>query len=179
MGQYLSIGICNKIAVNRKKIESKGFTLNDVEKELNKKFELSLFVINETGDDYFVWDIKKDIFKQELYNFLSKIYLEYGVVREELLKKIKNSETGDDIYNLAEIESHENFHLDEYSEYDYIELGTFKNYQEINTTYISLFLVGKISMECYGQMFSFFTKTMRKVYSEFNLSGALNVYITG
>ncbi len=53
MGQYLSIGICNKIAVNRKKIESKGFTLKDVENELNKKFEMSLFVLNETGDDYF------------------------------------------------------------------------------------------------------------------------------
>ena len=179
MGQYLSIGLCTKIAVEKQNITNQKFTLNEVVSELNKKFEMSSFVLDETNGDYFVWYFNKDNIKQEMYNFLSKIYSDYGVKDEEVLEKIKQITTADEILNIAENERSENFRLDRYSEYDYINLGKFDNYQDINTTYISLFMEGKISMECYDDIFSFFRKTMRQVYSEFKLSGALNVYITG
>ncbi|MFA6924765.1 MAG: hypothetical protein WC223_11000 [Bacteroidales bacterium] len=182
MGQFLSIGICNQISVNRKEIKKQGFKLTDVENELNKKFNLSVYVFNETDSDYLTWNINKSIFKQETHRFLSKIYQEYGEVNkaiEELLKEINNLETAEELFNLAESKRHENFQLDEYCSFDYIKLGAFEKTQRINTTYIGLFFAGKISMECYGQMFSFFRKTIRQVYSEFKLSGALNVYITG
>ncbi len=177
MGQYLSVGICTELSIDKEVLKKS--TIEKIENKLSKKFDMSLFVINETEfDDVIVWHLKRDLIKEEMYNFTSKIHADYGIKNEEILEKIKAAKTGEEIYSIAGNDDDENFRTDRYSESEYIDLGGYRP-TDIQTKYISFLMEGKIIMECYNTIFSFFCKALKKVYSEFKLSGALNVYITG
>ena len=179
MGQFLSIGICTNILISKKKLESKGFSLEDALMELSKKFNVDVFDYVESNNEYHQWKINESLFKSEIEDFLTKIYNDYGDANITLIDKISSFQTFENILAFAENKSHENFQIDKYSNPEYIELGKFSEYIDVHTTYIGLFFAGKIFMECYGKMFSFFRNNMRQVYTKYKLSGALNVYITG
>ena len=53
-------------------------------------------------------------------------------------------------------------------------IGLYLQYESI-----IIALQGKIFMECYNTMFSFFSKTIQHLVKDFKLAGAISVYITG
>ena len=179
MGQFLSIGICTNIGISKEKLKLKGFTLEDVQIELSKKFNIEVFDYIKTEDEYHQWQINKSIFTSEIKNFLTQIYSDYGVIDEDLMNKISYMQSFEEFIEYAGTKSHENFQRASVGNPDFIELGNFANSLQIYTSHIGLFYAGKISMECYNKMFSFFRNNMRHSYSKYKISGALNVYITG
>jgi hypothetical protein len=50
---------------------------------------------------------------------------------------------------------------------------------DMNEQSIILALEGKISMECYGQLFSFFQTAIQHQFQDFKLGTTLRVFITG
>lgn len=182
MGQYLAIGLVCKFTIEKDNLEKCKKNIAEFEQMQSESigYDIALYNREET-DEYFKYSIKDEILENNTIPFLKEVYpLLYSGYKSEddfILKdlELKNAK---EILELAEDKPDECFQMDNYAETDYIDAG-FSSIRMYYNEIIMLALEGKISMECYGTIFSFAKKCVVKAFPDQPLAKCLRVYITG
>jgi hypothetical protein len=184
MGQYLTVAMATKITTDKSTALHYKLKPKDIVKRLGD--EIAAFEFKDT-DDMWAWTLKSSVVEAELVAFLEEIYAhlyeegesDYEDVlarlRELPSKKWLNMVEGDDK------EGYEAFQSNSYGETYILSLPKISDSAEIrlNEESIMLALEGKISMESYGQLFSFFQTAIQHQFQDFKLGSTLRIFITG
>jgi len=183
MGQFLATGIITQCAAEKKNMLKYNITKEELLEQMQKQLHFAPEIYDLTeSEKYYIFDLQPDVFQIQLIPFLEKYYLnlhlkntEYQDVIEMLSKTPAN-----EWIEKAKRKSFEAFQFDEYGTEDFLDFKKdFLPSVRIGYDSILLSLEGKIMMECYGQHFNFFRYCIQQAFSEFLISKAIRVYITG
>ena len=181
MGQFLSVGICTEFYFNSEKPyrffgteEEFNIAFN---KELAKEFAIELYdktIEKDDDKEYVVYKIKPQILEDNIIELLKQQLSLYSNINDDVNEVLKNLENKkfDDIMEIAENKEFFCFQLLPYYS-QYIEN------KSVNMTFVTLFSEGKIMMECYGPLFSYFENMIHTACKDNILSKALKVRIMG
>jgi hypothetical protein len=128
-------------------------------------------------------ELNPEIAQKELVDFLQAFYElrynEHQRQRMACMPKIKERNTLREWLELAAEKQYQGFQLDEYADcYTPFPKG-YKQVLSTDVEQIILSIDGKILMEYYYDLFSFFTKILRERLSAFQLANSLMVSIIG
>ena len=184
MGLYLTIGILTRIKISKDWARKQASaTPEDVKKTLLEHYNQK-GIYNLVEDDYYVsLKLKPEIAEPEMIDFLHDFY-EMRYSKEKMrvytnMEDIKQRKTLDEWLEYAKAKKNFAFQFDEF-----IHLYTpyprgWSQSLDTSGEQIILSLDGKIIMECYGELFSFFTKLIKDKLSKYKLAESLKVAISG
>ena len=132
------------------------------------------------NDEYFSISLNPEIAEKEWIDFLNAFYdLRFDDKKKEgVTEYIKGWSSYHDWIDIAQQNRFESYQYDTYLYYP-IEGGDGFYSLYANVKQIILSMDGKIMMECYNDLFSFFTKLIHEKMRQYKLSDSLLVYITG
>ena len=181
MGDFLAIGLVNRIYVKRKEVDGAQITLDRLQERMKQDFYYSpdIYTMNEHDDTYHVFTLKEDVLHEQLVPLLETLYpllYERSVYYDDVLQELRTLPSSEWI-SWAEEKPSEVFQYSNRDRSDYIQ----ENHRDIRLYYesILLSLEGKIAMEVYGRQFNFMKYLMIQTFQQFSLARALRIYITG
>lgn len=181
MGQYLTIGIATRIVADKERAERLFGNVEDFKSAFEKEFnENGIYQMRET-DTAIVFDLKPDVAEPELIDFVRAFYgIRYAKKRDcnDVLEALSKENTLQGWLNIADEKRFECFQTDEYVRYPIESPSPFSNLY-VSVEQIILSIDGKIIMECYHDLFAFFTRLLQETLKCYNLSNSLIVYISG
>ncbi len=183
MGQFLCIGIYTKVCASRKDAEYQYHSIEENRRYMVKSFNLdeSLYDFHEDEEDIY-FTIKPEALAHDLVPLLKRFYaMRYSKSHEhdsgEALKAVESCKDANAIQDLLKNKTFQTFQ--EGFHYDYVEATRTIGGMLVTVKSIILSLDGKIIMECYGELFRFFTRLIQEKLSDIPLAKALRVYIDG
>ena len=184
MGQYLTIGIATKISISKERARAQASaTSEEIKKALQDTFNQSgIYDVNE--NDGSVWlALKPEIAEQEWIRFLQDFYeLRYqaaDICRMVDMEDIKARKTLAGWVEYAKKKPYQAFQFDDMVYYNTPFPRGWTNSLRTNIEQIILSIDGKIIMECYDDLFSFFTCLIKQRFSKYKLASSLFVGISG
>lgn len=179
MGHEIAIGLVTSFWLSKAAMERADIDLERAKTMLKlENFALDIYEMEES-EKTFSFNIKEDIFAEQLIPFLKAIYpclyqnpKDYKEIIEQLGDTKPNT-----WLELSKTKPYQAFMYDKYAESDYLE----NNYRNVPVNFDSIIisLDGKALMETWRELFRFLTFTMQKTFSNFPLSSALRIYFTG
>ncbi|MBR1502343.1 MAG: hypothetical protein IJ618_00475 [Prevotella sp.] len=141
-------------------------------------------IYNLEEDDYYIsLKLKPEIAEPEMIDFLHDFYeMRYSEeTRKEYtnMEDIKQRTTLDEWLEYASKKSNYAFQLDEFIHISTPYPGGWTDSLDTSAEQIILSLDGKIIMECYGELFLFFTNLIKDKLSKYKLADSLKVAISG
>ena len=181
MGQYLTIGIATRIEADKERAERLFGNVKDFKSAFEKEFnDSNIYQMRET-DTAIVFDLKPDVAEPELMDFVRAFYeLRYAKIRDcnDVLEALSKENTLQGWLNIADEKRFECFQTDEYVRYPIESPNSFSDLY-VSVKQIILSIDGKIVMECYHDLFAFFTKLLQEKMACYHLSNSILVYISG
>lgn len=183
MGQYLAVGLRLKAAVKKSELQHEKLSVEEVLAKLEKQFNLSELYDRMEKEEYYVYALKKEVLDQELVPFVEEFYtlrytgddLKYA---QQALDELKELPDTSERLELLKEKSYQAYQVGE--DMDSFNPDVFPPIRaRIYSSNAILSLDGKIIMECYGDLFDFFTRAIRAMMPQFELSKALTVWIDG
>lgn len=179
MGQYLSIGLMKDLHLNKSENEKRSF--EELKPELKEKgYDLDLFEQKkEVTESYWGGKLKQDILNNELLAFTEAVFTFLKKFCElsddnQVLESLKQ-ETN--LLNLFDEAGFYNFQNDSYGAISYLKIKGKRVTASFST--VSFIMKGKIFMEDDDGIFELLSFALQSYLSDFQLSKALKVYITG
>lgn len=163
MGQYIQAGICHGIMVRKKEMEQNRVTFEEFKEGLGKEVSLDLYEIDEVENGY-IFYLKDEVLENgELVKFLSEQYELLNINKdraEKIIDSLKGLSKADDIIELAEQKSYENFYYS--SIYDNIYCTIWKRRVMVEYELMIFMVEGKIMMECYRRFLKYIENLIKK-----------------
>ena len=185
MGRFWAIGLCVSAAVSKKDVEKhlEEKSADDILKQLETKYQLADVYERSEKEDYYVYKLKTEILDKEYVPLIERFYsLRYkdddDIDSSAALEKLKALPDSSSRLALLERKSFQTYQEGNDVSYFYPERYT-SNPIRIYSNNAILSLDGKIIMECYNSVFSFFRCCIATQMAEFKLSQALTVWIDG
>lgn len=184
MGQYLTIGVATKISVSKERAKRQASASPEKIKEaLELNYNKSgIYTVEET-EDCVLLTLRPEIAEAELVDLLQDFYaLRYSDKDEyikEMMETLKNHTKWEEWKEIADEKRFYYFQQDEYVITSTPCPGGWTNSL---TTYVEQILLsadGKIIMECWGDLFRFFTRLIKERLSKYQLADSLLVAISG
>ena len=184
MGRYLIIGIATKISADKERIEREARfkSWEDFKLKFEKDFNSSGLYQMEETDNQVVLRLKPEIAEKEWVDFIRSFYkiryvIDYSPEQDEVLQAISQAYKLEDWLALAEENRYESYHFNRLYFYPMVSR------EEKYMTYVSMDMVvlscdGKIIMECFYELFTFFTRLVREKMADYRMANSLFVYIT-
>ncbi len=121
MGQYINLGICNKITASREPIDNGSITLEELREELSKELNLDYYDM-QMKEDCIEFDIKEEIFNtNDVSEFVRQqaLYVDekHAIEAYETIKKLTTKE---EMLELAERKELYNFQKTDHRGYKYV-----------------------------------------------------------
>lgn len=183
MGQYLSIGIYTRISASRRAAESQYNSIDECRENIVKDKELDENLYDFHVDDEDVYfTLKPDVLSRDIVELAKRFYAmryAYGNKHdvEEALAALEKCKNDQDVIELAQ-SKHFHCFRDSFT-YDSVSATRSIGGMLIKVRSITLSIDGKIIMESYGELFSFFTSLIQEKLADIPLSKALHVFIDG
>ena len=181
MGCYMFIGIATSIVAEKERVCRRFGDWDRFRLALTKRFNANGLYDVVEDDDRLCLTLNKDVAQEEWLAFLQAFYkLRYAdEVRDWQSVVSELSRYGDlgSWLEVAEGRSYECYQ-EGYTIYYPIYGEKANEYAEVYVNHILLSLAGKILMECYDDMFAFFTRLIRERMAPYKLADSLLVYIT-
>lgn len=185
MGQYLTIGLVTEFAISKQRAKQQASATPEEVKVALQNYRNQSGIYNlEEDDNYVFLSLKPEIAEEEMVDFLNDFYaLRYPDERQRNrmadMKTIGSLKTYNEWLELAEKKQYQAFQLDGYV-FDHTPFPRgWTNSLETSVNQIILSLDGKIIMECYDDLFVFFTNLIKEKLSKYRLSESLMVNISG
>lgn len=178
MGQYLQMGICYRLEVDKKRLDKLEVTLERLINELNKHLDITLYEINETHKEV-IFEIKESVVL-ELQGFMQSQYSMYSQ-EEPYIDCFKSAvETIGSLSSFQEIvqvAGEGNFPCFQSNIItDEIKISTW-NWLEIEISMFVFFVEGKILMEGYHSFLRYIENNVRESSKEWEIAGAFRCFI--
>lgn len=179
MGQYLQMGICYRMEVDKNRLERLGFTFEKLVNELYEHFDLSLYDSSETQNKI-IFEIKESVVLEQLQEFMQYQYSMYPQEQpyidcfKSALEKIGGVSSFQEIVQVA---GEGNFPcLQSNVITDEIKTSAL-NWLEMEISMFVFFVEGKIFMEGYNSFMKYIENNVRKSNGQFSISGAFKCFI--
>ena len=184
MGQYLTIGIATKISVRKDEAKwQASATIEKIKETLELNYNKSgIYTVEETEDSVLL-KLRSEVAEAELTDLLQDFYaLRYSDKDKyvmEMMDTLKNYTKWEEWKEIADEKRDYYFQQDPYVITSTPCPGGWTNSL---TTYVEQILLssdGKIIMECWGNLFRFFTRLIKERLSKYELADSLLVAISG
>ena len=179
MGQFLSIGILTNVTIHESDIPH--LLPDTVIDALGREGIDPQIYSGRSEDDRWQGDLRPEIVKSELLDFLKSIYPIINqfcrVSDESEVIDCFSSNHPDKWPDLLNEVSYYTFQIDRYGMPFYIETQSRK--VKVSFTSATLKVAGKIMMESDDGMFNLFGALLQERLAQFQLSKAIRVFITG
>lgn len=178
MGQYLQMGICYRMEIDKKRLDKLGITFEKLTNELKKQFDLSLYELNETQDEI-IFEIKESILEQ-LQDFMQfqysmypqeKPYVECFKFATEAIRKLSTLKETVELANEGRFPCFQSSVIT-----DEIKVSAW-DWLKIDISLFALFVEGKIYMEGYNSFLRFIENNVRELSKKWSIAGAFKCYI--
>lgn len=189
MGQDLGVGIPTKITIRRKDITSEKADLACIKRGLEDVLDIGSYDFTQDSDQYYLWKIKPELLNANFKEFYAELMQDYDkkLTKQEIELISKSDAIGQELLDIAHNDGLFNFYttdgVDEIIHLHDIEGNEinngYNNSLDINLEFLVFCSEGKIMMECYGQLFSFFEQNLRKQYVQYPASKCLKILIFG
>jgi len=184
MGRYLVIGMATRIVAVKKEVigcfYSGGFSNREILFDtLNKRFNEHGIYDFEEDEEEIRLVLKPDIAQKEWISFLKSFYkLRFGNENSEGI--IKELSKQDNLQSWLDIASRKKYKCYQTDRLYTFPISDEKRYNRSHLVidYIILSMTGKIIMECYADLFEFFTRLIRERLPESCLADGLIIDIT-
>jgi hypothetical protein len=110
MGQFLQMGICNRIVVEKERMNKLSICIEKVIESLNKEIDMSLFEQSET-EEHLVFTISESIVLEQLQSFLKFMFSLYNQEKpykesfDTVLKMVSERSSLQEVEEMAEKKS--------------------------------------------------------------------------
>lgn len=182
MGTYLCTGICIEMSIAKTRFRNfpEGIDINKIQSSMSKEFKLEMydFVDEQSSLD---WKLKTKYLDdvEDLTQFLFKQYMAYNPSLESTWKSIiniiKNAGNAIEVMKRAEEGLGDRFQIVEYIE-------SCINYDRksiyVPCKALGIFVDGKAGMECFTDIFRYFETQIHENNKEFNIAGAVKLWLT-
>jgi len=179
MGQYLQIGISYRMEIDKKRLDKVGVTIEKLEIELNKHFDMSLYDFNETHDKI-IFDIKESVVLEQLQEFIQYQYSMYPQEQpytdcfKSAVEIIGGLSTFQEIVQVAEERNFPCFQSNRIA--DEIKVSAW-GWLEIDISMFVFFVKGKIFMEGYNSLLKIIENNVRQSSEKWTIAGAFRCFI--
>lgn len=188
MGQYVCVGIQNKVSVPKSGLDK--FKDQYSHEELLEYFELTHLLYDVYGrretEDAYVYQLKDELVEQELLPFLKEFYplryQEKGYYEDALgaVEKCKNLKDLKKMMESSYDDFDDAFRIIEGNGLSFLSSDSFdRRYFSYSFQNVSLSMDGKILMESYGSFLGFVRRSLCEVFKKYKLVGALRIWIDG
>ena len=179
MGQFLVIGIATRITADKLRVEKEFKDIKYFKTLFEKKINSAgIYQLSET-ENTIELRLKSEIAEQEWPDFIQAFYsLRYQPhENDEIIEYLYQRKTLKEWISLGEEKLYQNYQLANL--HYYIHDYHFNCNIPILMNMMVLSLDGKIIMECYDELFAFFTRLIRERLSNYRLANSLCVDIIG
>ena len=180
MGQYLVIGIATCITAEKARAEKEFKSIENFKVLFEKEFNSSgIYEMDET-DEWINLRLKPDITEMEWLDFLRTFYkLRYTTdyQQDAAIEELSKAHDLKTWLDLADEKRYQCYQSDYIYCYPMENPNYYRNFH-VGMDLVILSLDGKIIMECYNELFAFFTCLVREKLLDYRLSDSLFVYIT-
>lgn len=179
MGQYLHMGLCNRIVIEKERMAKLNVSIEIVIKALNSVIDMSLFELGEPEEQY-VFTIKESIVLEQLYQFLQ---LQFSLYNQQdpykgcfnkILTAVAEISSLHDIEELAKTKSFPCFQKQVIN--DEILINEW-HWLKVEYEMWIMFVEGKLFMETYNNFLRFIEKQVRVSSEKWLISGAFRCFI--
>lgn len=182
MGQYLCIGLKTRLKANKEEMGKTAEKIAEAKSFLeNNYIYTGLYDLEETDKEY-IYTLKEEIMKWEFIPFLKAFYrIRYDETgsscnNDYVIKELLQHSTVEEWMRIAQEKRYESYQID--SHIGVVRMESFNNRFYVTVENLILSIDGKILMECYDDLFRFFTCCVKKRLEAFKLSDAILVYIS-
>ncbi|XID95844.1 hypothetical protein ACF3MZ_15525 [Paenibacillaceae bacterium WGS1546] len=173
MGQYLQLGICHQMWIQKREIAE--VSIEQVNREVGKFVDLNLFNFEET-EEYICFTIKKKLIEEQLKKFLEEQFALYDEGYEEEFSSVLSEIAEKSFDKMIELAKEKEFRFFQYSNvYDDIEISPWRTVR-VQTSLLVIFVEGKLFMESYNSYLRYLEKLVRASSKQF-IAGAFRACI--
>ncbi len=181
MGQFLAVGLTTEIEVRNSETKKDHPNISQIQEQMRHElnFVPDIYTAIERDRSY-SFLLNEDVFYSQLPSLLKELYpLLYRDSKyyDGVLQKLAELAPSEWL-QLAKYKSEGAFQFDVYGVPDYL-YGSYGRKRWVHYEGILLSMEGKIIMESFGRQFTFLKYAMTKAFQQFDLAGALRLYITG
>lgn len=179
MGQYLQMGICYRMEVDKNRLERLGVTLEKLANELYKHLDLSLYDSSETQNSIII-EIKESVVLEQLHEFIQYQYSMYPqeqsyiVCFKSAVETIGGLSSFQEIVQVAEEGNFPCFQSNVIT--DEIRISAW-DWLEIEISMFVFFIEGKIFMEGYDSFLRYIENNVRETSRKWGIAGAFKCFI--
>lgn len=186
MGTYLVTGIVKDIAIPKKYMRPTTLSIDNITDSLRDELNLDHYSFKEDEDGYY-WGIKPEILVTgNIVEFLDAQFQMYQPHKslngymEQVLAELGKAKTGQEIIDVACEQELKNFkYFDYFIEYISVKLNEhFDGDVRVHYGVMAYFIDGKIIMECYGRILSYFEHLLRLQRNKFPIVDCVKVMIS-
>jgi hypothetical protein len=179
MGQYLQMGICYRVEVDKKRLDKLEITLERLTNELNKHYDISLYEINETHGEI-IFEIKESVILEQLQEFMQfqysmysqkKPYAECFKSATEVIRELSTLKETVELANEGRFPCFQSSVIT-----DEIKVSAW-DWLKIDISLFAFFVEGKIYMEGYNSFLRFIETNVRESSKKWSIAGAFKCYI--
>lgn len=179
MGQYLQMGICYRLEVDKKRLDKLEITLEGLINELNKHLDITLYEINETHEEVII-EIKETGALEQLLEFTQFLYSLYPQEQRDTDCFESASEMIGELSSLKElVELAEEGRVPCFQSNKIVDEIKVSNWKplEIKIYLLVFFVEGKIFMEGYDSFLRFIENNVRESSKRWSIAGAFKCFI--
>jgi len=178
LGQYLQLGICSRIVIQKERTAKLNVSIEKVTEALDKVMDMSLFERGDTEEQY-IFTIKEFIVLDQLNQFLEfqfSLYPQqhYKESFETALKAVSEQSSLQNILELAKARKFSCFQRNIIT--DEILVNDWHGLKVEYDMWI-MFVEGKLVMETYNNFLRYFEKQVRTSSKNWSISGAFRCFI--
>lgn len=179
MGQYLQLGIINRIVVDKERMNKLNIAIEKVIESLNKEMDISLFEQSETKEQ-FAFKIKESIVLEQLHEFLKNQFLLYNQEQpykgcfDSILNVISQQSS---LQEIEEIAKNKSFPCFQRSVIDDEIMVNDWHWLKVEYSIWLMFAEGKIFMEAYNNFLRFIEHQVRESGKKWSIAGAFRCFI--
>ncbi|MEI2368012.1 hypothetical protein [Niallia circulans] len=179
MGQYLQMGICYRMEIDKKRLDKLGIPFEKLAVELNKHFDLSLYDLDESQDEL-IFEIKEAVILEQLLEFTQfqysmypqeQPYVECFKSATESIRKLSTLKETVELANEGRFPCFQSSVIT-----DEIKVSAW-DWLKIDISLFALFVEGKIYMEGYNSFLRFIENNIRESGKKWSIAGAFRCFI--
>lgn len=180
MGRFLVIGIATRMVADKERCEKAFKDLDGLKVAMEQQFNSSgIYQMSET-ESKVILELKPEIAEKEWIDFIRAFYdIRYidNEVQDKVFEELSQKNNLKDWLEIAERNEFEGYHAINFFYYPLFG-SSFFYHPYIRMNMVVLSLDGKIMMECYDDLFDFFTRLIREKLSNYRLADCLYIDIT-
>ena len=180
MGRFLVIGIATRMVADKERYEKAFKGVEGLKAAMEKQFNSKgIYQMSET-ESKVILELKPEVAEKEWIDFIRAFYdIRYTdyVERELVFEKLSQKNSLKDWLEIAKRKEFEGYQAIDFYFYPLDSPDSFC-YPHVRMDMVILSLDGKIMMECYDDLFGFFTRLIREKLSNYRLADSLIVDIT-